>query len=258
VWDFGWTTGSLTTVTGDTVAVYRSDLGTHHIGDVIGLTLPDGSNQNVRIGAVFDNDLPGFNSPVYLLPPTMFHAHAAEPGAQLAFVAITRTGKSTAAALRRAIGPDDSVTITTATSWAHQGNTKANQLRNLFDALDALAVILALIGILNTMNLAIDQRVREFGTMRALGVTRQQLRRLVSIETLLMGLYGVALGAGFGLAGAWALSRSGASSELAKFTVPWAALVISCVAGLVASFALVAWPARQAGRTPILSSVAAP
>lgn len=250
VWNFGWTTGSLAAVAGDRVAVYKPDLGSAHLGDAKTLTLPDGSSQLVHIGAVYSNDLPGFNSPVYLLPPAMFHAHAAQPGAQLAFLDTTGAHRDTAGALRTAIGADDSLRITTAGSWAHQGNIKVKQLRNLFDALDALAVVLALIGILNTMTLAIHQRDREFGTMRAVGVTRAQLRRIVSIETLLMGVYGVILGAAFGLAGAWALSKSSASSDLAQFTVPVPALLISCAAGLLATVALVAWPARQAARTP--------
>ncbi len=257
VWNFGWTSGSLASVAGDQVAVYQPDLGSARLGDAKTLTLPDGSSRTVHIGAVFSNDLPGFNSPVYLLPPALFHAHAAQAGAQLALLGTTTAGRDTAQALRTAIGPDDSLTLATASSWAHQGNIKVKQLGNLFDALDALAVLLALIGILNTMTLAIHQRDREFGTMRALGVTRGQLRRIVSIETLLMGVYGVLLGAAFGLAGAWALSKSGASSELAQFTVPVPALLISCATGLLATVALVAWPARQAVRTPILTAIAA-
>jgi putative ABC transport system permease protein len=120
----------------------------------------------------------------------------------------------------------------------------------------ALAVIIALIGIANTLALSVYERTRELGLIRAVGMTRRQLRRMVRFEAALVATFGAVLGVGIGLLFGWgvvtALPESFASSLAIPVGSIVALMVVAAVAGVVA-----AWlPARRAGRLNVLDAIA--
>jgi putative ABC transport system permease protein len=120
-----------------------------------------------------------------------------------------------------------------------------------------LAVIIALIGIANTLALSVVERTRELGLVRAVGMSRRQLRRMIRFEAALVAVFGAVLGVGVGLLFGWGVVQ-GLPSEFADTTsVPVNSIVmlvvISGLAGVVA-----AWlPARRAGRLNVLDAIAA-
>ena len=252
-WDFGWTYGSAASLTGNQIAVQNTDLGHHHLGDRLDFTLADGTSQTFRIAAVFTHGFVGFNAPAYLLPEAVFHAHDAAPGAQLALV--NARPDASLASLKAALGPDQSVKVRTAAQWVAQGNQKIKQVGNLFYALDALAVLIALVGVANTMALTIHERRRELGILRAVGWLPRQISNMVGLESVVLACYGTATGALLGVAGCWALIKTSTSSDMSKFSLPIPALAAAIGASVLSALLLAAVPAYSARRTSVLEAV---
>ncbi|WP_026414157.1 ABC transporter permease [Actinomadura oligospora] len=134
--------------------------------------------------------------------------------------------------------------------------TKAvNVLLMVFGGLLGLAIVIALFGIANTLSLSVVERTRESALLRALGLTRRQLRRMLSVEALVMSvigaLTGVFLGVGFG----WAATS--AMSESAVFSVPYAQIIGFVVLAGVAGVLAAVMPARRAAKASVVESLSA-
>ena len=126
---------------------------------------------------------------------------------------------------------------------------------NLIYGLLGLAVIIALIGIANTLALSVHERTRELGLLRAVGMTRRQLKTAVRWESVLISLLGTALGFGLGVAGAWGVSMSTAKDG-ATFIVPGTQLTVIVVLAVFAGVLAALGPARRAGKLNILDAIA--
>ena len=98
--------------------------------------------------------------------------------------------------------------------------SEINSLLNLIYGLLALAVIIALIGIANTLALSVHERTRELGLLRAVGMTRRQVRTLVRWESVMIAVLGTGLGLVLALAGAWAIVQALADEGITQVVVP--------------------------------------
>ncbi|GHH67916.1 ABC transporter [Streptosporangium violaceochromogenes] len=118
-----------------------------------------------------------------------------------------------------------------------------------------LSVLISLLGIANTLSLSVHERTRESALLRALGLTRPQLRRTLSVEALILGLIGALVGAALGVAFGWASARTVTDGVI--FTVPvlqiLAFVAVSGLAGVIAAVL----PARRAARASIVDALAA-
>ena len=135
---------------------------------------------------------------------------------------------------------------------------QAGQITSLLTLLYALlgmSVVVALIGIVNTMSLSIYERTRELGLLRAVGMTSRQLRRTVRYEAAIIALIGTFAGLILGLFFGWA-AFDALGLAYSDFAIPWAALVAIGVAGLVAGLVSGVLPARRAGRLEVLNAIA--
>jgi len=124
----------------------------------------------------------------------------------------------------------------------------------LFDALAIVAVIVAVLGIVNTLTMGVVERIREIGVLRAIGMSRRQAMRMVIVEAVVLGLVGIVLGSAAGLGvGAVMLALSGGLSPAVGF--PWPPIALAAALGLglpvLASF----YPARMAARISIVSAL---
>lgn len=131
------------------------------------------------------------------------------------------------------------------------------QLLTFLYALLLLAVLIALLGIVNTLALSVFERTREIGLLRAVGMSKAQIRRAIVIEAFLIAVFGAVLGLVTGVAFGALLQRILASEGIDKFAVNGAQLalfvVLSCVGGVVAAL----WPAWRAARLRILEAIGA-
>ncbi len=127
---------------------------------------------------------------------------------------------------------------------------------NIVYALLALSIVIAMIGIANTLSLSIHERTRELGLLRAVGMTRSQLRSAVRWEAVLISVLGTVVGLGLGMVISAALVKSLEGFGLSQFDVPVTQLVVLvCVAALLGILASVR-PARRAARMNVLEAIA--
>ena len=123
-------------------------------------------------------------------------------------------------------------------------------------ALLGLSVIIALLGIANTLGMSMFERTRELGLLRAVGMTRGQLRAMVRWEAVIIGVIGALLGLAVGMFFGWALVRAMRDEGFSRFDVPYARLAIYVVLGAVAGVVAALLPARRAARLNVLEAIA--
>ncbi|WP_069816175.1 ABC transporter permease [Streptomyces sp. TP-A0874] len=130
------------------------------------------------------------------------------------------------------------------------------QLLNMVYGLLALAIIVAVLGVVNTLALSVVERTREIGLMRAIGLSRRQLRRMIRLESVVIALFGALLGLGLGMGWGTAAQRLLALEGLEVLDIPWPTIIAvfagSAVVGLVAALV----PAYRAGRMNVLNAIA--
>jgi putative ABC transport system permease protein len=127
----------------------------------------------------------------------------------------------------------------------------------LFYALLAFAVVIALLGIANTLALSVFERTRELGLLRAIGMSRSQVRSVVRWESIVIAVFGATLGLAVGSFFGWAIVRAMADEGIDTLTVPVANLVVVAGIAAVAGAVAAAMPARRAARLDVLDAVTA-
>lgn len=167
-------------------------------------------------------------------------------------------GASTATvkkALTRILAPYPVVTLKDQTQFKKEQKSQINQLLLLVNALLVLSILIAVLGIVNTLALSVIERTREIGLLRAVGMARRQLRRMIRLESVVISLYGAVLGIVLGLAFGVTLIRSLRTSGITELAIPAGGLVgFVVLAGIVGVLAAV-WPARRAARLDVLTAV---
>ena len=133
--------------------------------------------------------------------------------------------------------------------------TQVNQFLAVIYGLLALSVLIAVLGIINTLALSVFERTREIGLLRAVGMSRRQLRSMITMESVATAVFGAVLGAVLGLGVGIAVRRALVSEGLEVLAVPWLqlglVLVFAAVAGVVAAIL----PAWRAVRLDVLRAI---
>src|SRR5262249_908817 len=139
-------------------------------------------------------------------------------------------------------------------SWVQKQAKSVNQILDLFYVLLALSVIVSLFGIVNTLVLAVFERTRELGMLRAIGMTRRQMRRMIRHESIITALIGAALGLHLGVSLAALVPRE-LSSVGVGFHLPTTELVLFGWVAVAAGIAAAILPARRAARLNVLEAL---
>jgi putative ABC transport system permease protein len=159
-------------------------------------------------------------------------------------------------AVQEALTAFPSIDVNTQSDQIAAAEAQIDQMLALFSALLGLAVIIAVIGIANTLAMSVVERTREIGLLRAVGMDRRTVRRMVRWESVITAIFGALLGIGVGVALGWATVASLAEEGLGAFALPGSQLagwiVVSGVAGVIAAIG----PARKASRMRILDAIA--
>jgi putative ABC transport system permease protein len=132
------------------------------------------------------------------------------------------------------------------------------QLLRLVYGLLAFAVVIAVLGITNTLALAVFERTHEFGLLRAVGATRRQLQLTVFGESLVVAAFGTTLGLAVGIPLGVLGTRGMASVGVTSVALPLGTIGVVVAATLLAGVLAAVWPARRAGRLDVLSAIARP
>jgi putative ABC transport system permease protein len=122
-------------------------------------------------------------------------------------------------------------------------------------ALLGLSIIIAVIGIVNTLALSVIERTREIGLMRAVGLGQTQLAGILTIESVLTALFGTIIGLALGVAVAAALPTVFASAGLTVLAIPWTTLAEMLALAVAVGVLAALWPALRAARLPVLEAI---
>ena len=228
------------------------------VGDSVRLTAPGHAPVTERVAGVYaDNQLLGpflASGDVYrqITPRDRWSAMVVlvspAPGVDPA-VLQTR--------LERATNPYYVVSVETRAGFKGKVAGQVDGLIGVVYGLLALAIVIAVLGIINTLALSVVERRREIGMLRAVGMQRAQVRRTIYLESLLISVFGAVLGLGLGIGFGSLFTRSLASQGLDRISVPWSQaslfLVLAAVVGVLAAL----WPGIRAARTKPLEAIAA-
>ena len=246
--------GSLQRLGNRAIAVSRHQADDEHwrLGTPVSLTFAGGRQVAVTVGAVYaDSDLLSD----IVVPSALWDSQTLQP-TESAVLINTAPGQSTAAA-RRAIAPladRNSGDLQSLSQYASASTGPLDTLLNIVYVMLALAILIALLGIANTLSLAVYERRAELGLLRAVGEARRQVRSMLRLESLILATFGTALGLVVGGALGWVMFTTVSGDGV--FAVPATQLVVIGVLGSAAGVLAALRPARRAARLPVLDSIA--
>jgi putative ABC transport system permease protein len=249
--------GSAAGLSAGEIAVSAPYARKHHwrIGTTLATVWPDGADGTLQVAALYThtfivNDL--------IVTPGAFGAHDAQtPDAEI--LVKLRPGASVAAARRavtEAAAPYGHPSVRTRSQYKAASASDVNTILGLVYAMLTLSIIIALLGIANTLSLSIHERTRELGLLRAVGQTRAQTRSMVRWEAVIISLFGTAGGLGCGLILGWALVRTASASTLSVFAVPLSQIITIAIVGALAGIVAAIRPARRAARLHVIQALA--
>ncbi len=227
------------------------------LGDTVELGFVDGAQQTVTVGALYaTKDLMGS----MILPEAAWLPHASQQMIVAALIDL-RPGVDAAAgatAVNRVTDRFNAPDVMDRDEYVASIAGEIDQLLGLVYALLALSIVIALMGIGNTLSLSIHERVRELGLLRAVGQTRAQMRSMVRWESVIVALYGTLAGVALGTFLGWGVVRALSAQEgLGTLAVPTTQIAVVVLIGALAGVLAGLRPARRAARLDILEALAA-
>ena len=251
--------GSLATLSDGQLAISEGEatnLG-KTVGDSVDMTWSRTGTHPVRIGAVYDNNQFAGG---YLVSDTVFDANVTER--LLGVVAVKRAASASPAqsraAVDQAVAPFPNVDVEDRAEFIKAQSDQLDRILNIITALLVLSVIIALLGVVNTIALSVVERTRELGLLRAVGMHRRQLRRMIRTESVVIAVYGALLGVVVGLAFGWALVSALHDQGITEFAVPYARVLLVVLVAALGGVLAAALPARRASRMDVLKAIAEP
>ncbi len=229
------------------------------VGDTITAEVGTKKNQSLTVGGIID-DSQALNNPQMIVPLKLYAdtVPAAQQGDFLLYV--KSDGTNTAglrAELDTIVKPFLVVSVQDGDEFADAQAAQINTLLYLIYALLALSVLIAVLGIVNTLALSVFERTREIGLLRAVGMSRRQLRRMISAESVSTAVFGAVLGMALGLVLGLVLQRALVSQGLETLSIPWVTLLIVLVCSALAGMVAAIMPAWRAVRLDVLRAITA-
>ena len=193
-----------------------------------------------------------------LVPQSVALPHLQEPDAYRAFVALAPGADQAAvrAGLERVAADHPDLVVRSRSEYLNEELRGADLVLRTLYALLALAVVIGILGVVNTLALSVIERTREIGLLRALGLTRRQLRTVIRVESALIVLVGGMLGIGGGYLLGAMFQRAALRTGLLDAAVPVGQLLLSLAGLAVVGVVAAAWPARRAAGTDVLAAIA--
>jgi len=229
----------------------------HHLslGSPVSLQFPSGKKTTVRLKGVWDEPKGGSPFAHITISTTLFDKFTPRPQDEMVLMN-TPGGVSDAntARLNRYVAGFADAKIQTRDEFKSNFEAPINKLLNLLYALLALSVIVSLVGIINTLVLTVYERTREIGMLRAVGMTRRQVRMMIRYESIVTSLMGAALGILVGVFLAALITHALSSSGIV-FAVPWIQLVYFVLAAILVGVLAAIIPARRAARLNVLEAL---
>ncbi|MHB8059409.1 MAG: ABC transporter permease [Gaiellaceae bacterium] len=259
---FEWKQGSnasLNTLGRDGAIVMDTFADKHKLGlgDLLPVTMPDGRKLSLRVAAIDNQPLFAPLLGDITVSTEGFDAAYRSNPKTTSFILLRTAGGESARIerpLNAALDSFPSVGLYTEQAAIDSLSSEMNTLLAMFYVLLGLSVVISVFGIVNTLALAVFERTRELGMLRAIGMTRRQTRRMIRHESVTISLIGAVLGIPVGIFLA-ALATTALSRYDIVFSLPAAALVVFVFAAIVAGMLAAILPARRASRLNVLEAL---
>jgi putative ABC transport system permease protein len=228
-----------------------------HVGDVVSVEYPTGGKQHITVGGIFnDNSLLGNGGADYLIGLSTYAKNYTTQLDAIVYV-LAKPGQREAvgAALESSLKAYPQVKVQGQSAYKDSITKQIDQFVNLIFGLLALALIIAILGIINTLALSVYERTREIGLLRAVGMTRRQLRRMIRLESAVIAVFGALLGLVLGVIFGWAVVTN-TGGQLNHVVFPIGSFLGFVIGAGVVGVLAALWPAWRASRRPILAAIA--
>lgn len=248
--------GSLDSLAKGQIAVSDKTAKSHgwKTGDTVPVTYEDDKKGKLKIGALYkDNE---FLSPI-LIPRDVVAPHQAR--ADIREIWVKTDGGASAAheqALVDALGDNPGMSVMDRKDIRDMFGGSINLAMNIMYGLLAMALIIAVLGVVNTLAMSVFERQQEIGMLRAIGLDRRKVKRMIRLEAVVISLFGAVVGIGLGMFLGWAIGQT-VASQIPQYVlvVPWGRIAIFLLlAGLVGVLAAL-WPARSAAKLNMLTAI---
>jgi putative ABC transport system permease protein len=253
-----WTKGSPGTLEhlgADGAVVSKDYAKSHHlaIGSPLRVETPSGKFLSLKLDGIFDPPAGGSPFGSITTSAATFDSVYPEPNNVYTFVDVPGgvTPANTQRLEQELQGFPDAK-IQTEQEFKDSQEQGIDVLLNLLFVLLGLSIIVSLFGIVNTLILTVFERTRELGMLRAVGMTRRQVRRMIRHESVVTALIGAALGIPVGIVLA---ALVGKAIDFAAFEIPWGTLVVFVIAAIVVGLLAAIFPARRASRLNVLEAL---
>lgn len=252
--------GSITDVHGDGLAVASDHAADHGIemGDTVTLGFAATGDVELTVQAILDGEVLGAGGSPYLVGIDTFDANVTDQFDREVYVAVHDgiDAAQSGAAIEAVLDRWPNAELQDQAGFKESITSEIDTMLNLIYGLLALAVIIALIGIANTLALSVHERTRELGLLRAVGMTRRQVRTAIRWESVLISMLGTALGFVLAVSSAWGITKALSDEGVTAFVVPGRQLTV--IVGLAAFAGVLAalGPARRAARLNVLDAIA--
>jgi putative ABC transport system permease protein len=255
------TSGSLTALTSGQVLISKTlseDRG-WRVGTKIDAGIGTIKKEPLTVGAVFeDNQVLS----AQMVVPRALYTKAVPPALQGDFLVYVKAKPGVNQAslrteLTSTVKPFLVVSVMDGDEFTDSQAAQVNVLLYTIYALLALSVVIAVLGIVNTLALSVFERTREIGLLRAVGMTRRQLRRMITVESISTAVFGAVLGTVLGLVLGITVQYGVRSQGLEVLSIPWGSLVIVLIAAAVAGMVAAVLPAWRAVRLDVLRAITA-
>ncbi|RFU87874.1 ABC transporter permease [Streptomyces triticagri] len=250
--------GSFEALSGSGVVVDKAtaDREGWHVGSPFTVTYEDGRKGQLKVGGVYEGNemIRGI-----LVDKDTLAPHQSEI-TDMQVMVKTKDGASQSVkdALEKELGNNPAVLVEDKKDVSEAIAQMFTLMLNMLYGLLAMAVIVAVLGVINTLAMSVFERSQEIGMLRAIGLDRRGIKRMVRIESLVISLFGGLLGIGLGVFLGWAAGELiGTSLSTYELVLPWGRmgvfLALAAVVGILAAL----WPARRAARLNMLAAIKA-
>jgi putative ABC transport system permease protein len=253
-----WTDGSQAVYSelGNDGAFIDNDFAKKHtltLGSPVKVTAPDGTVIPLVIKGIFDPPAGGSPFGIVTFSSATFDKNYDQPQNLFSFVKMDGgVTDANTQALDKSLADFPNAKAQTRNEFKDNQVSFLNNILNVLYILLALSVIVSLFGIVNTLVLTVFERTREIGTLRAVGMTRRQVRRMIRYESIITAMIGAALGIGLGIVLAALLT---ARVDFINFSLPVSQIVVFAIAAIIVGILAAILPARRAAKLNVLRAL---
>jgi putative ABC transport system permease protein len=225
------------------------------VDQILRVPTADGGLLDLRVAGIVERSIPGRSGESMLVGWSDATTSLGVAGADVFALRFAPGGPATAGDALRSSAAQLALEVVPLDRIEGAISDALGRIFGLFDALAAVAVLIAALGIVNTLTMNVVERVREIGILRAAGMTRDQVWRSVVVEAGVLGLAGALLGIVLGLVvGGLMVIVAGGRLDVAS-GMPWPIIGLALVLGVVVAMLAAAYPARLASRLSIVRAV---